>query len=118
MSIKIKAGKGKGKRKHCNVSIAGTMTIYDAVADKRSLLEALDSADEIEINLSGVSEMDTSGVQLLAMAKREAIKTGKTLRLVAHSQASLDVLDRYNLGGFFGDPVVISSRERRARMNS
>lgn len=115
MSITIKAGKGRGKRKHCNVSIAGTMTIYDAVADKRTLLAALDSASEIEIDLSEVTRMDTAGVQLLAMVKREAISTGKILRLVAHSQASLDVLDRYNLGGFFGDPVVISSRESSRR---
>lgn len=110
MSISVTTGKGRGKRRHCNVSIAGTMTIYDAVADKRKLLDALDSAAEIEIDLSEVTEMDTAGVQLLAMAKREALRAGKALRLVAHSQASLDVLDRYNLGGFFGDPVVISSR--------
>ncbi|OFZ67704.1 MAG: hypothetical protein A2V79_01865 [Betaproteobacteria bacterium RBG_16_56_24] len=114
MSITVKVGKGRGKRKHCNVSIAGTMTIYDAVADRRKLLDALDGAAEIEIDLSEVTEMDTAGVQLLAMIKREAIKAGKALHLVAHSQASLDVLDRYNLGGFFGDPVVIPRANRRA----
>ena len=118
MAISVVAGKGRGKRKYCNVAIDGTLTIYDAVTSKPALLDALGGAAELEIDLSGVTEMDTAGVQLLVLVKREALKAGKALRLAAHSQASLDVLDRYNLGGYFGDPIVISSSDHRASPKS
>jgi ABC-type transporter Mla MlaB component len=88
------------------------MTIYEAAADKRALLGALAEATEMEIDLSSVAEMDTAGLQLLILVKRESLKAGKPLRLTGHSEASLDVLDRYNLAGYFGDPVVISPRKR------
>ena len=114
--VAIKGGKrGRGKQKHCSVAIDGAMTIYDAAANKQALIEALGGAAELEIDLARVTEMDTAGVQLLVLVKREAQKAGKALRLAAHSQASLDVLDRYNLGSYFGDPVVLSSREPQRR---
>ena len=114
--VALKGGKrGRGKKNQCSVAIDGAMTIYDAAANKQALIEALDGAAELEIDLARVTEMDTAGVQLLVLVKREAQKAGKALRLAAHSQASLDVLDRYNLGSYFGDPVVLSSREPTRR---
>ena len=89
------------------------MTIYEAAADKPVLVEALSSAKELEIDLSGVAEMDTAGLQLLILAKRESLKAGKRLILTGHGEASLDVFDRYNLASYFGDPVVITRPERR-----
>ncbi|TMH60351.1 MAG: STAS domain-containing protein [Betaproteobacteria bacterium] len=83
------------------------MTIYEAAADKPLLLSALATAKETEIDLSSVDEMDTAGLQLLLLVKRESLKAGKVLRLTGHSPASLDVLERYNLGAYF------SSRERK-----
>ena len=57
--------------------------------------------------------MDTAGLQLLILAERESLKAGKRFSIVAHSESSLDVLDRYNLVSYFGDPVVITRPERR-----
>jgi anti-sigma B factor antagonist len=95
----------------CKVIVEGNMTIYEAAADKPVLLDALAKASDMEIDLSSVMEMDTAGLQLLILVKRESLKSGKRVRLVRHSQSSLDVLDRYNVVPYFGDPVVISSRE-------
>lgn len=116
MTILTQPGKGKGKRSRCRAVIDGTLTIYDAMAGKQALLDALGGSAELEIDLSAVAEMDTAGVQLLVMLKRAAATAGKQLHLVAHSQASLEALDRYNLAAYFGDPVVIPSR-RKARRN-
>ena len=99
-----------GRRK---AIVQGNMTIYEAAADKPSLLGALADATEMEIDLSSVDEMDTAGLQLLILVKRESLRVGKRVRLTGHSEASLDVLDRYNLAGHFGDPVVISPRKRK-----
>jgi anti-anti-sigma regulatory factor len=109
MSVSTQQDIGDGKRKDGKAAISETLTIYDAAAGKQALLDVLDGVAELEIDLSAVTEIDTAGVQLLVMLKRAATKAGKKLRLVAHSPASLEVLDRYNLVAYFGDPVVIST---------
>jgi anti-anti-sigma factor len=93
---------------YCRIGIAGEMTIYTAAQLKESLLSAMADCAELEMNLGQVSEIDTAGLQLLALAKREAADKNKPLHFVAHSQAVLDMLDLCNLEGAFGDPVVIS----------
>lgn len=110
MTITTVTSQGDGQRRHGMTVIDGTLTIYDAAAGKQSLLTALGEVHELEIDLSAVTEIDTAGLQLLIMLKRAAILAAKDVRLVAHSPATLDVIDRYDLAGYFGDPVVMSSR--------
>jgi anti-sigma B factor antagonist len=105
MSLTITERDGQSGR----LVVNGAMTIYEAAAAKTALLDALAKTREIEIDLSGVEEIDTAGVQLLILVKHVAVKAGKSLRLVQHSAATLEVLDRYNLTSYFGDPVVISA---------
>ena len=104
--------RGRPRRAHAAMKMAGAMTIYQAGAQKEILLSALGKAQDLEIDLSRVTEMDSAGIQLLLLLKREATAVGKAVRLTAHSPATLAVLDLYNLGGYFGDPVLLSSRER------
>lgn len=85
----------------------GEMTIYRAADLKPALLDALVQGDEIELDLSAVSELDTSGVQLLMLMKREAVAAGKALKLSGHSPAVLEVFELLDLGGWFGDPQVL-----------
>ena len=108
MAITLETTSGR-----CKAIVRGNMTIYEAAADKQVLLDALAKADDVEIDLSAVSEMDTAGLQLLILAERESLKAGKRLSIVGHSESSLDVLDRYNLSSYFGDPLVITRPERR-----
>lgn len=103
MDIHAEAAGGQGF-----VAIDGEFTIY-AVADwKRALFDKLDACAGLDIDLSGVSEIDTAGQQLLIAAKRYASAAGKGLRLSGHSQAVVDMLDLCRLGGFFGDQVLIA----------
>jgi anti-anti-sigma factor len=85
----------------------GPMTIYHAGEIKARLMNGLTSAAIVELDLSHVGEMDTAGFQLLVMAKREAQRLDRTLRIVAHSQAVREVIDLYSMDAFFGDPMVI-----------
>jgi anti-sigma B factor antagonist len=85
----------------------GEMTIYNAADFKPALLDALAQSDDIELDLSAVSELDTSGVQLLMLMKREAVGAGKSLKLSGHSPAVLEVFELLGLGGWFGDPQVL-----------
>ena len=115
MTIRIKTGADN----RCRVFVDGSMTIYEAAAHKPLVLQALAVAEETEIDLSSVREMDTAGLQILILAKRESVRAGKVMRLVAPSPASLDVIDRYGLGSYFGpllDRVTVaSSNEKRRR---
>jgi len=72
------------------------------------LLEMLEKSAEIELDLSQVGELDTAGLQLLILAKRECLARKGNLHLINHSPAVLDVLSLCNMIQFFGDPVVIS----------
>ena len=104
----------KSDHGHRNISINEDMTIYNAAAQKQMLLEALAGCEELDLDLSQVSEMDTAGFQILLLTKREALKANKTVRLTAHSKAVTDLLDLYNMASYFGDPMVIPAKEHAA----
>lgn len=93
--------------------IVEDMTIYNALEQKNRLISALAAGDGIELDLAQVAEIDTAGLQLLILAKREAAHLGKRMSIVAHSPAVRQTLDFCNLAGFFGDPVVITAHEQR-----
>jgi anti-sigma B factor antagonist len=92
------------------IALEGEMTIYTAAELKARLLNALEENGGIEVDLSGVSELDSAGLQIMVLLKREAGDRGKSVRFADHSQAVLDVLELTDLGGVFGDPVLIRSQ--------
>lgn len=87
--------------------IEGELTIYTAADLKGKIIAALESTQPIEIDLSQVDEIDSAGLQLLILAKREAARTEKKLTLVNHSQAVVECLDMCNLTSEFGDQVIL-----------
>ena len=97
-------------KKPQRLSINESMTIYQAPELKARLLETLGSAEIIELDLSQVGEIDSAGLQLLLLAKREAGAAGKTMTIVSHSPAVREVIEFTNLARHFGDPLVISAR--------
>ena len=84
----------------CVLRIEGELTIFRAAELKPLLL-----ADPLplQIDLSGVTEIDTAGVQLLMLAKNTARAQQRELRLVAHSPAVREVFGLLNLAACFGD---------------
>jgi len=94
--------------------IEGELTIYRAVELKQVLLAAVAANEAVEVDLSQVSEFDSAGLQLLLLAKREAGATGRSLRLVDHSPAVVEVLELFDLAAHFGDPLVVGSAPRAA----
>jgi len=92
--------------------IVEDMTIYNALDQKNQLVAALDAADGLELDLSQVAEIDSAGLQLLILAKREAARLDKQMSIVAHSPVVRQTLDFCNLAAFFGDPVVITAYEQ------
>lgn len=91
----------------CRIVVDGELTVSTVMALKSDLLFPLTKYNEIEIDLTGVSEIDSSGLQLLILAKTEAIMRGKSLRIPSHGSAVLALCGLYNLKGFFSDPALI-----------
>jgi len=54
---------------------------------KDVILARLAQSQALEVDLAGVTEIDTAGAQLLLMARRAAQADGKDLRLSAFSPA-------------------------------
>lgn len=90
-----------------SLAIEGEMTIYTAEELKAGLIGMLKECNELELDLSRVTELDSAGQQLLVLAKLESMIESKTLRLVRHSPAVVEVIDLCGLAGFFGDPILI-----------
>lgn len=93
-TLKIKKGPAM-------VAIEGEMNIYRATELKDALIAGLASAGSLEVDLSGVEEIDTSGLQLLVLAKLEAARSEKTMTLIAKSRAAQTLIDLYNMQYFF-----------------
>ncbi|MFB0773869.1 STAS domain-containing protein [Aeromonas salmonicida] len=89
------------------VKVSGEMTIYTAAELKQALTPLLYRQQTLELDLSGVSEMDSAGLQLLLAAKKTMQRGGYPLHLVMHSHAVLDALELCQLAAFFGDPTLI-----------
>ncbi|WP_374348168.1 lipid asymmetry maintenance protein MlaB [Chitinimonas sp.] len=98
------------QNERCIVRIDGAFTIYEAGDAKHHLLGDLNLAPELEVDLAGVTEIDTAGIQLLLLLKREAAQQEKPLHFHGHSKAVLALIDLYNMAGIFGDPVVLEGK--------
>lgn len=98
----------KRKRK---AHIEGEMTIYQAAALKEKISGILDDTRELEICLGNVTVIDTAGIQLLMLAKKERERRGLNLSLTKHSSAVLDAFELMGLFAYFNDPVVLTRRQ-------
>ena len=54
------------------MQVEGALTIYEVARDKPVLMEMLQQAADLEIDLHRVDQIDTAGLQLLVLAKRNA----------------------------------------------
>lgn len=97
-----------------HLTINDEMTIYTAAEQKEKLLESLMIGKELELDLSGVSEIDSAGLQLLIMLKNEGVHSNKEVRYVHHSQPVVEVLELLNLAVRFGDPIMIPTEWQTA----
>ncbi len=81
----------------CRLHVAGEMTIYSALELKERLLGSLARYAELDVDCSDVTEVDSAGLQLLLLAKREARSVGKQMQVSSPSQAMQEALQQFCL---------------------
>ncbi len=74
------------------VCIEGEMSVYRAAELKPALLGPALAGGLLELDLSAVTEIDSTGLQLLLLARREASARQGGLRVVAQSPAIVEML--------------------------
>ena len=86
------------------VRIRGEMTIYDAAALKDRLFAELEGEPDARIDLNGVSELDTTGIQILIMAARMSAAHGVPFCLANPSAVVIEALELLRLSGWVAAP--------------
>ncbi len=75
-----------GTAKALQSTVDGELTIM-TIAEQNQRLQALLTGDTaVTVDLSGVTEVDTAGLQVLLLARREAERVGVTLRFHSPSE--------------------------------
>jgi len=91
------------------LALSGELNIYTVAEIKATLADCMARAGRIEVDLFGITDVDTAGLQLMLIAKRNP---GTEVRFVNHSRCVLRLVDLANLAGVLGDPLVIPAREQ------
>jgi anti-anti-sigma factor len=89
------------------LSIEGELTVFTVHALKERLLAALSQSSTLQIDLSGVSEVDGAGIQLLLAAKREAQQRDGSVSLIAPPPQVLEALALVDLAHEFAAPLIL-----------
>jgi len=75
------------------------MTIYTINALKEELSAALDTYDICRLDLAGIEDFDSSGIQLLLSLKNEINRLNKQFEMTSVSDAVSKVFTTYGLEG-------------------
>jgi len=94
---------------HCIIHLMGDFVLAHVTELKDTLLDTLNDCQQLDVDLVDVSDIDTAGIQLLLLLKREALTSKKNCHLIHHSRVVVDMLETYQLSHYFGDPLVLSS---------
>ncbi len=79
------------------LAIDGELNIYRADELRAWLAESIPSGGALRLDLEGVSDIDTAGVQLLLMGRRLAAERGCAWHCDAASPAVRELLDLFDL---------------------
>lgn len=81
--------------------LAGELTIYHAAELRTALLPLAGGACALVLDLSGVSDVDSAGLQLLLALRRTLAAQGATLHLAGCDGAAADALALYGMADAF-----------------
>lgn len=81
------------------VDLEGELTIHTAAEQAPRLLGALEEKSVLRVRMSGITELDTAGLQLLLLARREADRLHSTVEFLDASTEVRSALAVVHLDG-------------------
>lgn len=84
------------------ISLEGELTIYTAAESFDRLGAALEGRNHCELDLSGVTEIDSAGLQLILWTKQTCEARGASFSLVGQSEAVTEAMTLLHLAHRFG----------------
>lgn len=87
-----------------SLTLPAELTLLHMHALAQALIRFVQSSAAVELDLSEVVYMDTTGVQLLLMLRQEAARRQIPLHFAQPSPAVLEVFDLYRLGAQLAGP--------------
>jgi anti-sigma B factor antagonist len=92
------------------VHIAGELTVYHAAEAARDLLARIAGANAeagpLALDLDGVTEFDSAGIQVLLVARQALVARGGSLQLLRPSRPVLDVIETFALTDLLAAPAA------------
>ena len=89
-----------------NARLGDSLDISTVREGTDHLLQVVESGTSMEFNLSSVTEIDTSGIQLLLLVRREAKSLGKECRFTHPSAAVREAFELLRRTDFFDEPLL------------
>jgi anti-anti-sigma factor len=89
MALKRQAGS-----KRAQVKIEGALSAYEVSALREKLMEGLETNNELFLDLNGVTDCDTAGLQLLCSAHLTAKSMGKRVVVEGAAPTVIATLER------------------------
>ena len=77
------------KRDLKSVTLAGDLTVENASEIRDALIEAIHKEDGISLDISGVTDLDVSFLQIICSLHRTVFKTGKTINIQGEMPRSI-----------------------------
>lgn len=81
----------------CHGVVDGELSIYSVGELKLALTDAMNDYENFELDLSGIENTDSSGIQLLYAFKKTLSERGHTLRLRHITSDTLGLIRTYGL---------------------
>jgi len=85
----------------CHTQVEGELTIYTVNDHRQAFLEQSQGCNGMKIDLAGVTEIDTAGVQLLVALRQHLIGTERGLQLCNSSKSVQEALELTRLADEF-----------------
>ena len=85
----------------CNIRLSEELTIYTCAEYRQTLLEQCDFSNPVIVDVTGINEVDTSGLQLLMALKNQQDNLNAGLQLVGDNQYLAGVLEHMQLEHIF-----------------
>ena len=89
------------------ILLTGELTIYHAAQLAKDLLAKVADGSPLTLDLDGVTEIDSAGVQVLLVTRREVLARGGTFRFLRPSRAVQDVIETLALSDRLSPPAAL-----------